>query len=36
MYVGPEPEFFMFHLDQNGQPTLNIHDKAGYFGFATR
>lgn len=31
MYVGPEPEFFMFHLDQNGQPTLNTHDKAGYF-----
>lgn len=31
MYVGPEPEFFMFHLDENGLPTLKTHDKAGYF-----
>lgn len=31
MFVGPEPEFFMFHLDQNGQPTLDTNDKAGYF-----
>lgn len=31
MFVGPEPEFFMFHLDENGQPTLNTNDKAGYF-----
>jgi len=31
MYVGPEPEFFLFHLDENGLPTLLTHDKAGYF-----
>ncbi len=31
MFVGPEPEFFMFHLDENGQPTLETNDKAGYF-----
>ncbi len=31
MFVGPEPEFFMFHLDENGQPTLNTNDKASYF-----
>lgn len=31
MYVGPEPEFFLFQLDENGQPTLKTHDKAGYF-----
>jgi glutamine synthetase len=31
MFVGPEPEFFLFHMDENGQPTLQTHDKAGYF-----
>lgn len=31
MNVGPEPEFFMFHVDENGLPTLETHDKAGYF-----
>jgi len=31
MMVGPEPEFFMFQLDENGQPTLKTNDKAGYF-----
>ncbi|HPF43981.1 MAG TPA: type I glutamate--ammonia ligase [Syntrophomonadaceae bacterium] len=31
MYVGPEPEFFMFQLDENGQPTLKTNDKASYF-----
>lgn len=29
--VGPECEFFLFNLDQNGAPTLNSLDKAGYF-----
>lgn len=31
MYVGPEPEFFMFHVDENGLPTLETNDKASYF-----
>ncbi|MFA7148473.1 MAG: glutamine synthetase family protein, partial [Syntrophomonadaceae bacterium] len=31
MFVGPEPEFFLFYLDENGQPTLQTHDKASYF-----
>ncbi|MEA1961585.1 MAG: type I glutamate--ammonia ligase [Bacillota bacterium] len=31
MQVGPEPEFFMFLLDENGSPTLETNDKASYF-----
>ncbi len=31
MYVGPEPEFFMFHVDEKGIPTLETNDKASYF-----
>lgn len=31
MYVGPEAEFFLFHLDEKGRPTTETHDKAGYF-----
>ena len=31
MNVGPEPEFFMFLTDDEGGPTLNTHDNAGYF-----
>jgi len=31
MQVGPEPEFFMFQLDENGTPSLQTHDKASYF-----
>ena len=31
MFVGPEPEFFLFHLDEQGLPTLHTHDKASYF-----
>ncbi|GAB6274817.1 MAG: type I glutamate--ammonia ligase [Peptococcaceae bacterium] len=31
MYVGPEAEFFLFHLDHDGNPTTNTHDQAGYF-----
>ncbi|PKM77718.1 MAG: type I glutamate--ammonia ligase [Firmicutes bacterium HGW-Firmicutes-15] len=31
MQVGPEPEFFMFPLDNNGLPSLVTHDKASYF-----
>lgn len=29
--VGPELEFFLFHRDDNGQPTVVTHEKAGYF-----
>ena len=31
MNVGPEAEFFLFNTDGNGVPTLETHDKAGYF-----
>ncbi|MFA7467165.1 MAG: type I glutamate--ammonia ligase [Desulfotomaculaceae bacterium] len=31
MQVGPELEFFLFKLDENGLPTLQTHDNAGYF-----
>lgn len=31
MQVGPEMEFFLFHVDPNGKPLLETHDKAGYF-----
>ncbi len=31
MYVGPEAEFFLFHVDADGRPTTNTHDRAGYF-----
>lgn len=31
MNVGPEAEFFLFHTDSTGRPTLETHDKAGYF-----
>jgi glutamine synthetase len=35
LYVGPECEFFLFHTDEHGKPTLNTHDDAGYFDLAT-
>ena len=31
MQVGPELEFFLFQVDQEGNPTLKTHDRAGYF-----
>lgn len=31
MYVGPELEFFLFHVDSEGRATTVTHDKAGYF-----
>jgi len=31
MNVGPECEFFLFQTDEKGRPTLETHDKAGYF-----
>lgn len=32
--VGPEPEFFLFKLDEHGQPTQEVNDEGGYFDFA--
>jgi glutamine synthetase len=32
--IGPEPEFFLFKLDENGQPTNELNDQGGYFDFA--
>ncbi len=29
--VGPELEFFLFRLDEAGNPTMETHDDAGYF-----
>lgn len=31
MNVGPEAEFFLFHVDADGKPTTITHDRAGYF-----
>ncbi len=31
MNVGPEAEFFLFHVDGEGRPTTITHDRAGYF-----
>ncbi|MEW5953200.1 MAG: type I glutamate--ammonia ligase [Bacillota bacterium] len=31
MNVGPEAEFFLFHVDSEGRPTTITHDRAGYF-----
>ena len=33
-YVGPEPEFYIFNLDEKGNPILENIDKAGYFDMA--
>lgn len=32
--VGPEPEFFLFKLDEKGQPSLSLNDNGGYFDLA--
>ncbi|WEG11536.1 type I glutamate--ammonia ligase [Pullulanibacillus sp. KACC 23026] len=29
--IGPEPEFFLFKMDEKGEPTLELNDKGGYF-----
>ncbi len=29
--VGPECEFFLFNMDENGLPTTRSHEQAGYF-----
>ncbi|MGM0471934.1 MAG: type I glutamate--ammonia ligase [Bacillota bacterium] len=31
MYAGPEPEFFLFETDENGEATTKTNDKGGYF-----
>ncbi|MGO2764664.1 MAG: type I glutamate--ammonia ligase [Pseudolactococcus laudensis] len=32
--LGPEPEFFLFKLDEKGNPTLEVNDQGGYFDLA--
>ncbi|MBM7572117.1 type I glutamate--ammonia ligase [Aquibacillus albus] len=32
--LGTEPEFFLFKLDEQGEPTLELNDKGGYFDLA--
>ncbi|GAA6292659.1 type I glutamate--ammonia ligase [Enterocloster asparagiformis] len=32
--VGPECEFFLFHTDEEGRPTTQTHETAGYFDVA--
>lgn len=34
MKVGPECEFFLFHTDEKGNPSLETHDNAEYFDLA--
>ncbi|MBR2068180.1 MAG: type I glutamate--ammonia ligase [Candidatus Gastranaerophilales bacterium] len=34
MNVGPEAEFFIFELDEEGRPTIIPHDNAGYYDAA--
>ncbi|MDE1549423.1 type I glutamate--ammonia ligase [Jeotgalibaca sp. YN-L-12] len=32
--LGPEPEFFLFKLDENGKPTMDLNDDGNYFDLA--
>lgn len=32
--IGPEPEFFLFKMDENGKPTMELNDKGSYFDMA--
>src|SRR5690625_234757 len=32
--IGTEPEFFLFKLDQRGEPSLELNDRGGYFDLA--
>jgi len=34
LMVGPEVEFFLFHLDDDGRPTTRTHDSGAYFDLA--
>ena len=33
-YFGAEQEFYLFHLDENGEPTAKTYDNAGYMDIA--
>ncbi|HBF74006.1 MAG TPA: type I glutamate--ammonia ligase, partial [Lactobacillus sp.] len=32
--IGPEPEFFLFKMDDNGKPTTDLNDQGSYFDMA--
>ncbi|MGX7099774.1 type I glutamate--ammonia ligase [Globicatella sanguinis] len=32
--LGPEPEFYLFKLDEFGKPTMDLNDEGGYFDLA--
>lgn len=32
--LGPEPEFFLFKLDEKGRPSMDLNDEGGYFDLA--
>ncbi|WP_106497543.1 type I glutamate--ammonia ligase [Lentibacillus sp. Marseille-P4043] len=32
--IGTEPEFFLFKLDEHGDPSLELNDRGGYFDLA--
>ncbi|KHE66702.1 glutamine synthetase family protein, partial [Halobacillus sp. BBL2006] len=32
--IGTEPEFFLFKLDEKGEPTMELNDRGGYFDLA--
>ncbi|KRM44831.1 type I glutamate--ammonia ligase [Lentilactobacillus parafarraginis] len=32
--IGPEPEFFLFKMNEKGEPTLHLNDKGSYFDMA--
>ncbi len=36
MNAGPEPEFFVFEKDENGNATTETHDAGGYFDLAPK
>src|SRR5699024_6361026 len=33
--LGPDPEFFLFKLDERGKPTTELNDQGGYFDLAS-
>lgn len=32
--LGPEPEFFLFKMDEKGKPSMEVNDSGGYFDLA--